>query len=137
MNEQANIQVVQQAYDHFRNGNIEGVLGSLASDVVWQTPQVPNVPHGGTYNGVSEVANFFASMNNTEDVQKFEIREFIAQGDRVVALGTYGAKVKATGRSYESNFVHIFTVRNGQMVAFDELFDTAVMSAAFLQAQSA
>jgi uncharacterized protein len=94
MNEQANIQVVQQAYDHFRNGNIEGVLGLLASDVVWQTPQVPNVPHGGTYNGVSEVANFFASMNNTEDVQKFEIREFIAQGDRVVALGTYGATVR-------------------------------------------
>ena len=36
-----------------------------------------------------------------------------AQGDKVVALGHYAAKSPA-GRSFESDFVMVFTLRNGK-----------------------
>jgi ketosteroid isomerase-like protein len=54
-----------------------------------------------------------------------------------VVLGTYGAKVKATDRAYEIDFVHVFTVRDGRIMSFTELMDTAVVEAAFLKAQTA
>ena len=36
MNEQANMQLVQQAYQFFRAGNVPSFLNLLAEDVLWQ-----------------------------------------------------------------------------------------------------
>lgn len=137
MNEQSNIQLIQQAYGHFQTGNIEGVLSTFANDIEWQAPAVQNVPHGGSCKGVEQVAGFFAALDASEEVQKFEPKEYIAQGEKVVVLGEYGAKVKATEREYQMDFVHVFTVRNGKIVGFNEYCDTAVMAAAYVKAQSA
>jgi uncharacterized protein len=40
----------------------------------------------------------------------------------------------ATGRKAESDWVHVFTIRNGQVVKFQEYFDTAVAVAAHQKA---
>lgn len=42
----------------------------------------------------------------------------------MVALGTHGRRVKSTGRSFRSEFSHVFTVQNGKIVKFQEYFDT-------------
>ena len=38
---------------------------------------------------------------------------------------------KTNGKRYQTEFVHIFTVRNGKVVAFRELLDSAAVAAAF------
>ena len=125
MNEQQNVRLVQEAYESFGRGDIQGMLNSLSEQVEWSTPKPEGVPFGGEYRGRDAVGRFFSELTQHEEITRFEPREFIAQGDRVVALGFYSSKVKATGRIAESQWVHLFTIRNGKVAKFQEFFDTA------------
>jgi ketosteroid isomerase-like protein len=67
----------------------------------------------------------------SEDFQQFEPREFVAQGDTVVAIGHYRAVTKATGKTFESDFVMVFSLRGGKVATFLEFTDSAGINAAF------
>lgn len=136
MNEQQNVKLVQQAYESFGRGDIQGLLNSLSDQVEWRTPKPQGVPFGGDYRGRDQVGRFFSELNQHEEVTRFEPREFIAQGDRVVVCGSYACKARATGRTAESDWVHLFTVRNGKVVKFQEFFDTAAAMIAHQKAET-
>ena len=131
MSEQENTAIVKQAYRDFKNGDIEGLLNLCAEDITWQLPEIENVPISGQRTGRAAVREFFSMVARDQEVISFEPREFVAQGDKVIALGDYQWRVKDTGREFESDFVHIFTVRDGKIVAFREHFDTAVVAQAY------
>ena len=76
------------------------------------------------------MGQFFASLVDTQEVQHFDPREFIAQDDKVVALGHYAWRVKSTGREFGGDFAHVFTVHNGKVIRFHEYMDTAAAAAA-------
>jgi ketosteroid isomerase-like protein len=46
-------------------------------------------------------------------------------------LGHYVWQVKANGRTIEGDFAHVFTVRGGQIVAFQEYMDSAAVAKAY------
>jgi len=94
-------------------------------------PEIENVPFAGKRQGRGAVGEFFSTLASLQDARSFEPREFIAQGDKVVVLGHYVWQVKANGRTYESDFAHVFTVRGGQIGAFHEYTDTAAGANAF------
>jgi hypothetical protein len=71
------------------------------------------------------VRDIFSAIAEDLEVLPFEPREYIAQGDKVVALGRYSWRVKATGREFSSDFAHVCTVRDGKIVRFHEYMDTA------------
>jgi ketosteroid isomerase-like protein len=83
------------------------------------------------------VAEFFGAVNDLFDIQRFEPTEFIAHGDRIVVLGGETARVKATGKVIDLDWVHVFKMRNGKVVAFQEFFDTAAVVAAMGVAHAA
>ena len=131
MSAQENIKVVQQAYDNFKTGNIPSLLNLFAEDIEWVLPEIENVSFSGKRRGRGEVGKFFASVNEQQEALQFEPRDFVAQGDRVVALGRYTWRIKSTGRKTESDFAHVFTVRNGRVVRFQEYMDSASIAAAY------
>lgn len=132
-----NVQVVKDSYDKFGNGDVEGILANCAEDVAWDTPEIENASFGGKRQGRDQVGDFSAQLDAAEETTKFEPTEFIAQGDRVVVLGKYGATVRETGRSYESDWVHVFTVKDGKITSFQEFFDNALASRAFQKSTTA
>jgi uncharacterized protein len=135
MSEQANVQVVQEAYAAFKRGDIQTILDSLSKDVEWIAPGVE--PVAGTYHGPDEVARFFRQVNETSEYSSFEPGEYVAQGDRVVALGRYKGMVRNTGRVYECDWAMAFTFRDGKISRFQEYTDTAVLVAALQIASTA
>jgi ketosteroid isomerase-like protein len=137
MSEKENIEVVQQAYQSFKTGNIEALLGLLTEDVEWQLPEIENVAYSGRREGREQVAGFFASLADVQESLSFEPREFVAQNDKVVALGSYTWRVKATGREYGGDWAHVFTVRDGKITGFQEYMDTAASAAAHQKAAAA
>ena len=137
MSETDNSAVVLQAYSNFKTGNIEALLDLVADDVEWELPETANVPFTGKFTGRAGVADFFASVGANQDALQFEPREIVAQGDKVVSLGRYLWRIKATNREFGSDFAHVFTIREGKIVAFKEYFDTAVADAAYQRAMSA
>ncbi|HEX2183619.1 MAG TPA: nuclear transport factor 2 family protein [Rubrobacteraceae bacterium] len=133
MSEQENTELVQRAYGYFQSGDIPALLDSLSEDVEWQLPEVEDVPTAGRWHGREHVGQFFQALSDTEEVRQFEPREFVAQDDKVVALGHYAWQAKSTGREWESDFVHVFTVRDGRITRFQEYMNTAAIVDALRQ----
>jgi uncharacterized protein len=131
MSEQDNVGVVQQAYGNFKSGDIEALLGQMSEDVDWRLPDTEGVPFAGARRGRGQVAEFFSTLADAQDTLAFEPREFVAQGDKVVALGQYKWRVKKSGREYGGDWAHVFTIRDGKIVGFHEYMDTAAAEGAF------
>jgi ketosteroid isomerase-like protein len=132
MSEQDNVQTVRTAYAAFKRGDIPALLNLLAEDVTWIQPgQTETVATAGERHGRQQVAQYFALVNDIFEVEAFEPQEFIAAGEKVVVLGRYRRRVKATGRVDESDWVHVFTVRGDEIIAHRAYADTAATLAAF------
>ncbi len=129
--------LVQQVYENFKTGDIKALLKLLSEDIEWQLPEIENVPFGGKRRGHEEMGQFFESLVESQEVQYFDPREFIARCDKVVALGHYAWRVKSTGREFGGNFAHVFTVHDGKVIRFHEYMDTAAVAAAHRKAFSA
>ena len=136
MSEQ-NKAIVQQAYDNFKTGDIEGLLNLMSDDITWTLPEMEGVPFAGARTGRASVAEFFDSVGASQDVLSFEPRELIAEGDKVVALGSYSWRVRANGREFGGPFAHVWTIRDGKATEFQEYMDTAVAASAHQKAMSA
>ena len=55
----------------------------------------------------------------------------MAQDDKVIVLGHGAWTVIETGQEFESDWVHVFTLRDGQIAAFREFMDAHVAVQAF------
>ena len=135
MSEQQNVEVVQQAYAAFGRGDLEGILALLDPQVAWRTPGPPDLPTAGLRHGVNAVREFFGKLLDTFEITNFAPTDFLAQGDKAVVLGTSLERVKATGNAIPFRWVHIFTIRNGRIVAFEEPADVSALVDEFRKAQ--
>jgi len=133
MSDQTNIQTVQQAYEAFGRGDIQGVLDMLTQDVTWSMPGPAEIPHAGNRHGVAGAAEFFRLLNEMDEVLHFEPREFFTKDDKVAVLGRYRARARATGKVMDYGWAHIFTVQGGKISSFLEYCDTAAIAAAYRQ----
>ncbi|HUA84184.1 MAG TPA: nuclear transport factor 2 family protein [Bryobacteraceae bacterium] len=129
MGVQENVQVVKNGYQAFSRGDIPGLLALLTDDVEWHHPGGYSL--SGTYQGHDGVANFFRKLAQDFDILDLQAREFVAEGDRVLVVGWERAKVRATNRTYEADWIHAFTVRDGKVAKFREYTDTQAIAAAY------
>ena len=134
---EGNLDVIRRGYEAFGRGDINALLESFDEQIQWLTPGPSELPTSGRRTGRQAVAQFFTAVNDAFDIQRFEPKEFIAQGDRIVVLGSETARVKSTGRVLDLDWVHVFAMRNGKVVAFQEFFDTAAVVAAMNAAHAA
>ncbi len=126
----ANVQVVRQLYAAMGTGNLEAVLALLTDDVTFVVPGPPGVGAAGTWQGHSGVRECFARLQEAQENQSVEIRDIVAQGDKVVVLLHVVAKSRTTGKTFESGIVHFYTVRDGRVAQLLDFFDTAAYVAA-------
>ena len=136
MNEQQNVDIVRRGYEAFGHGDLDAMLKLFDENIEWISPGPAELPTAGTRRGLQQVAEFFKSVNEVFEIQRFEPNAFIAQGDRVIVLGTETSRIKATDRVLDLDWAHAFTLRDGLVVAFHEYIDTAAV-AAELQAAAA
>jgi len=137
MDPQENTKLVQQGYQHFKSGNIPALLDMLSDNVEWVFPELKGVAVTGTRRGRKEVADFYAKLAETQETLSFEPREFVAQGDKVVVLGHYSFRIKATGKQFESDWAEVFTIKNGKIARFQEYANTAAAMVAYQTALAA
>jgi ketosteroid isomerase-like protein len=71
--------------------------------------------YAGRRRTPEEVANFFKSIPETDDIQVFEPREFIEAGEHVTVLGWEKTMALDTQKLFETEWVHVFTVKSGKI----------------------
>ena len=89
------------------------------------------IPWAGTHHGHEGVAGFFSLIGETLEFEQFEPREYVAQGDTVVVLGHERSHVKPTGRMFEQEWAHVYTLRDGKIATGLFIEDTAAQVQAF------
>lgn len=87
----------------------------------------------GDYRRLDQVKEYILKLNESMEFTRLDTHEFIADGDKVVVLGSYSARAKPTGRTYSTDFVMIWTLQNGKIVKVQALDDTVAEAAAFIQ----
>ena len=131
MAEHENLQIVTDAYDAISRGDIQSVMEHLTDDVAWELPGPEQIPYAGSFHGKSGASEFFRRLAESDEVQAFEPKRFFADGDMVVVLGHYTARVRTTGQTADADWVHVFTLRGGKVSSWREYFDTASYAQAY------
>lgn len=121
----SSLEVIRSVYASFAKGDIPSVLGALAPDIRWT--EAEGGPYGGTSIGPQAVLeNVFMKLGGEWDGFAATANEFVASDDVVVALGEYSGTFKATGKSFRAPFAHVWRMKDGRAIAFQQHTDTAV-----------
>jgi hypothetical protein len=131
MSEQENRRVVQSIYEAFGRGDAAGVLAACAEDVRWNFPPSEVVPYFGERSGHDGVIDFLTRIGGAVEFEEFEVREVAPLGDRVFATGRERGRVRATGKTFENEWVMVYTMRDGRVAELRSYEDTAAVAAAF------
>jgi ketosteroid isomerase-like protein len=114
---EANIQVVQQAFDALNRRDVDGFLAGTEPDVVQDWSRALG-PQRGIYRGHDEVARFLHSWWDAFDESVLVVDELIGAGDQVVAVFHGRQRGRASGVEVEGRgAVLVWTVRNGKAVS--------------------
>jgi ketosteroid isomerase-like protein len=131
MTAEANVEQAKRGYAAFQRGDVAGFMERLADDVEWTIPGPASVPVAGTRRGTAAMREWFGLVGQTMEFQVFEPREYVAQGDTVVAVVREESTVKPTGRRLALDVVHLLTFRGGKLARFRAFADTAAVAAAW------
>jgi ketosteroid isomerase-like protein len=124
--ESKNIVAVRQLYE--ARGNPDIVKNLLAPDVRWEV--VEGFPYSGVYQGLNGVSDFFMRLSGDFEDWHTEPAEIFEAGDRVIGLGFYSARAKATGKFFKARFAHVWTMRDGVIVRLQQCADTVQIARA-------
>jgi ketosteroid isomerase-like protein len=125
----SNLAVLREGYQNFAKGNIPAVLEVFEPDIEWT--EAEGFPYGGTYKGPNDVMeNVFMKLGTEWDGFSVAPDEFIDAGDKIVVLGKYSGTYKETGRSFEADFAHVWTLKDGKATKFVQYTDTALVQKA-------
>ena len=126
------VDIVKSMYEAFGRRDLELIFSRLAPDCRWVCPG-EGLPNAGVYTGPAGAAEFFRKLVQSEEITRFEPREFFANGDNVVALGVEEIRVHATGKAASTSWAMLFRFRGGLVTHFEIYLDTA----AYLRAHTA
>ena len=118
------LDVVHAAYSAFGRGDVPAILDLLADEVEWKFVGARGLPYTGTFRTRDEIARWFASIPEVDEIQAFEPREFITGGEHVTVLGWERTRAVPDGKVFETDWVHVFTVRDGRIVRYLGMYDT-------------
>lgn len=135
MRPQDNVDTVRHAYLALREGNLDVLVGYLAEDVKLFSTETSAFPTSSTRQGRAQVAAYFSTLEVSEEIQGFQPKEFLAEGDKVVVFGE--SERRGQFCSTISPWVHIFTVRRDKISEFCAFNDTATAIEALTSMQVA
>jgi ketosteroid isomerase-like protein len=119
--------IVTSHYQAGAAGDIAAMFKDFAPEIVWKESE--GGIYAGTFTGMDEIAPaIFARINSEWDGFGAIPEMFLADEatGRVAAICNYVGTHKASGRSQENvRVVHLWTVRDGKIIAFEQICDTA------------
>ena len=121
-------QLVRSAYDAFNRGDIAAVFGAMDERVEFVVAETsPYDPGRGLIGQQDIVENLFRRI--AAEWEGFAVQPQIlhAGNDVAVVEGRFAGICKATGRSTNAEFAHIWTIKNGRLARLKEYGDTAAM----------
>src|SRR5450631_4288793 len=129
MSIEENVQIVKDFFAAMGRGDKQGLLALSAEDIEWIIPG-ENWPLAGTHRGHAGLAEVLQKASDMVETSYPKPPEFVAQGDRVLVVGSATGKIKATNKPFRDDWVFAITVRSGKVANIREYIDTQALARA-------
>jgi ketosteroid isomerase-like protein len=128
------IDYIREGYRLLEEGDL-AFLDRFTPDATLVFPET--LPKGGTYGSAWEALEYFHNVGELFEDQRPEPEEFVRDGDRLVVLGHFHGRSRATGEQVAISFAHVFRLSGiegplsqQRYAAFELFIDTAAALAA-------
>lgn len=135
MSTEENLEIVKTFFAALGRRDKQGLLALSAENIEWIVPG-EDWPMAGSYRGHTGLETALERANGTIEMSYPKPPEFIAQGDRVLVVGSATGTIKATGKRFDDHWVFDIAVRNGKLTNIREYVDTRAMARASEMAAS-
>ena len=126
-----NKQKIEGLYAAFAKGDVPHILGALHPEIEWWEAENFIYADRNPYRGPESVLmGVFGRLASQWDGFAVSVEEVLDAGETIVGRGYYSGKYRQTRREVRAQFAHIFNLRDGRIVKFQQYTDTAQ----FLQA---
>lgn len=121
-----NAALIDGLYKAFAAGDIPAVLGTMDPKIVWNEAESNNLADGNPYIGPEAVLNgvFGRVVGGHEYFKLADIELHEMSNNQVLATLRYDGKFKESGKAYNAQAAHLWTLKDGKVVAFQQYVDT-------------
>lgn len=121
-----NVTVIDNLYKAFAIGDIPTVLSGMDAKIVWNEAEGNAYADGNPYIGPDAVLNgVFARVGGEWDnftLNNIQLHEM--SNNKVLATLRYTGTYKKTGKSIDAQVAHLWTLKDGKVIAFQQYVDT-------------
>ncbi|MFC5196132.1 nuclear transport factor 2 family protein [Bizionia hallyeonensis] len=121
-----NTQIIDTMYNAFASGDMPTVLGSMHPKIEWNEAEGNKYADGNPYIGPNAILNgVFARLGADHEYFKLaDIKLHDMRNNQVLATLRYDAKNKKTGKKYNAQAAHLWTLKGGKVITFQQYVDT-------------
>jgi ketosteroid isomerase-like protein len=130
MSVEDNVALMRNLYEAYGRKNPGPLFESLSEAVQFHFVARPeHFTFAGSHLGKDGVQRALELIGQEYDWLVYQARDFIAEGDRVVALTDGVLRHRASGKELPMRMVDIIRIEDGRIVEFTEFFDSAALLA--------
>ena len=120
---QDNITTIRGGYDAFARGDFARL--PFDRQIEWIEPDVEGLWSRGTHHGLQAVIKevFEPTLERFDDF-RVQCDQYLDAGEHVVVTGRFLGRGKDTGNELNSPFAHVWKLRDGKAVSFQDYSDT-------------
>ncbi|WP_130734052.1 nuclear transport factor 2 family protein [Flavobacterium sp. J27] len=117
-----NLEILKSTYEGAVEEKVLNLQKHLDKNVTWK--EAEGFPYSGTYIGFDEVVKLFIHLGNDWIDYKIDVEDFVVDGDKIVAYGTYSGINKKTNKSFEARVAHLFKFKNAKIISYEQFVDS-------------
>jgi ketosteroid isomerase-like protein len=123
-----NLEIVRSTYEgKTSEENGKNLAKYVAENISWT--EAKGFPYAGTYIGLESITrNVFSRLGSEWIDYKFTPEDYIANENKVVAYGTYTGTYKASGRYFEARVAHVWKLKDGKIISFEQFVDSQTVN---------
>lgn len=121
-----NLTTIDELYKAFSKGDIPTVLSYMDTKIEWNEAEGNKLADGNPYIGPDAVVNGVFARLGAEHVyfKLANIKLHEMSNNQVLATLRYDAKNKESGKAYNAQAAHLWTLKDGKIIAFQQYVDT-------------
>ncbi|MEM7122092.1 MAG: nuclear transport factor 2 family protein [Pseudomonadota bacterium] len=126
--EESNVAILKGAYDawHETKGDSNVWMDILADEIAFGSAADgrPGLDFTKARASKQEVAEYFEGLKQDWEMEFYHINEFVAQGERVVALAEVSWINRQTGKPLRMPKADVWMLKDGKVTQFMEFYDS-------------
>lgn len=121
-----NRSIIDNLYQNFAKGDIPAVLAAMDAKISWNEAEGNYLADGNPYIGPDAVLNgVFARLGADNEYFKVkDVQLHPMDNNQILATLRYEGKARKTGKPFDVQAAHLWTLNNGKITAFQQYADT-------------